>query len=352
MVTGCHVNWEEVLVCPPHTGSAGKLPLSEGQMQVVLVVKDTSQMTDINAFLEVVSAIPGTWQAMVLISSADAPWTQLPALKLPVYWTTLAWNSPAKVYILHGTETLHRFSTVPADLSPYFKPSTCTLAELGHKISTGDSEALISTYCDIRSQEVYMNHQAMHRLLSLLGKRLGIDLHPAVNWFETHKNPIGEDDILHTHDVSFKEFTRRLLSYCRYMTEQQEKPVSRDSQYQTSVWQSKLSTLESQVQLLRSELLLKENAIQRLQQELRKAENTDKLNSGSLHNSPASRTRRVLELSEEELKNKGEPAASMLMMHRPVAGAHKKSPKLAPGKAKQMRKWDSQHPSAKYSPGS
>lgn len=312
MSAGLDPYWTSVLVSKPESLTPFPLPLTEERITVVVALKENAIDTDLTDLLSLLDKLDSTdCKQFLLISSSLPPWEQLlPRFSrpsLPLYWTTDTWVSSAHVYVLKGKEMLHRLSTVPADIKPYLRRPVCTLGQLAKKIANGDTEELMAAYCEVNAREEAVGEAAIGEVLALLGKRLGVNLSSAGEWFSTHKNPGGAEDIIHPREITFKQFIGRLHSYCELNNPKHSPTASleHDPLYQVSLWQSRINALESQVQSLRSELASKTNTIVRLQQELKRT------HSQISNSSPEHRETSPMESSGTE------PPASMFLMHRP-----------------------------------
>jgi len=315
MSTGPDPHWASLLVCTTESVSALPLPISE-EITAVFVLKINSACLNVAEIATSLSAFEvRDCKLVLLVSSADPPWDRLSALVgkpgLELYWTTAVWASSVRVYVMKGKETMYRLNSVPKDIKPYLRRPVCTLGQLAKKIAAGDTEDLIAAYCEVNAKEEMMGEPAIGEVLALLGRRLGVDLRPAEEWFSTHKNPSGAEDIIHPRDITFKQFIGRLRSYCEHCnpTHSLSASLDHDHHYQASLWQSRIKALESQVQSLRSELASKNNTIMRLQQDLQRRP-AGRGKHSSLPTSPE----RI-----EEGSTTGQSAASIFIMHRPHA---------------------------------
>lgn len=329
MSAGPDPQWASLLVCTTASSVAAPLPLAE-EVTAVFVLKSYSTAADLAELVALLPTFdPHDCKLILLASSEAAPWEQLAALLqrpgLSLYWTTATWASSVRVYVLKGRETIYRLNTLPRDIKPYLRRPVCTLGQLVRKITAGDTEDLIAAFCEVNAREEMMGESAVGEVLALLGKRLGLDLKPAAEWFSTHKNPSGAEDIIHPRDITFKQFIGRLRSYCEHSNPKHSPSSSldHDSQYQASLWQSRIKALESQVQSLRSEVTSKNNTIVRLQQELQRRPAREK--HSSLTNSPE----RIGEGSAF-----CQSGASLLMMHRPQARKSQQKHSKPPIRAK------------------
>lgn len=321
-------------------------PILKDGLSIVFVMKDASPQSDLTDFLGLIAKLdPSDFRPFILISSASPPWTSNPPLPhnphIPLHWTSTVWENSACMYILRGKETIHRLHTLPADLKPYLKRPTCTLGQLHAKIAAGETEELIKAYSEVRGREVLMGERGVEEVLLLLGRRLGVELRGAGEWFRTPRSPVKGEDIINPEDVTFKQFARRLLSFCEFnsMTPAPASSLNHDPEYQSSLWHSRINALESLVQSLRSELASKDNTIIRLQQELRRAQNGSEKGSSSLTNSPVTQETSLVSSTGNSEGCTGQPSASMFLLIRPQV---KKSPprkvsKASPGKAKQLQ---------------
>lgn len=333
-------------------------PMQRDGFSIVFAMKDASTQSDLTDFLGLIAKLDSSdFKPFILISSPSPPWSSYPSLSrnphLPLHWTSTVWESPVHIYILRGKETIHRLHTLPTDLKPYLKRPVCTLGQLATKIASGETEELIKAYSEVRGREVMMGKRGVEEVLLLLGRRLGVELRSAVEWFRTHRSPVEGEDIINPEDVTFKQFAHRLRSFCEFSSSKPTPASSldHDPEYQTSLWHSRINALESLVQSLRSELASKDNTIIRLQQELRRAQNGSEKGSSSLTNSPVTREVSRMSSTVDSEGCTGQPSASMFLLLRPQA---KKSPprkgaKASPGKAKQLQQ--SLHQSARVSLG-
>lgn len=322
------------------------LQITGSGVAALLVLKDTAPASDYAGFHTLLTGLDSMdCKPVVLISSPSPCWPHYASFphppSLPLYWTSTVWESPTRLYILRGKETLHRLNTLPTDLKSYLKRPICTLGQLASKIAAGETEEVMAAYCEVRRREVAMGGQAVGEVLALLGRRLGVDLRTASEWFQTHRSPIGGEDIIAPQDVTFKQFAHRLRGFCEFSSPKHSptSSLSHDSQYQASLWQSRINALESLVQSLRSELVSKDNTIVRLQQDLKRAKSGSEQGSNS-ESPPITRQESIVSRVERG-DCTGLPAASLLMLVRPQASVSKKSPskaaKTGPIKAKQLR---------------
>ena len=349
MSVGLEPQWTAVMVRMEGRKQQRLLEITGSGLAVLLVLKDKATAADFTGILTLISGLDSTDCTPILLVSSPSPcWSHFVSFprppSLPLYWTSTVWESPARVYILRGKEVLHRLSVLPPDLKPYLKRTVCTLGQLASKIAVGDTEEVMAAYCEVSGREVEMGERAVAEVLVLLGRKLGVDLRTAGEWFHSYRNPAGGEDILHPHSVTFKQFAHRLRSFCEFSSPKLSPTscLSHDSQYQASLWQSRLKALESLVQSLRSELDSKENTIVRLQDDLKRGKNGSEQGSNSYTCSPITRQESFASRVESG-EYAGQPEASMFMMMRPHAGMPKKSPsgklaKTGAAKAKQVRK--------------
>ncbi len=345
MSTGLDPQWNTLRISLEGVTKQELFPILRDGLSIVFAMKDASTQSDLTDFLGLVAKLdPSDFKPFILISSPSPPWYCYPSLSrnphLPLHWTSTVWEGPVRIYILRGKETIHRLHTLPTDLKPYLKRPVCTLGQLATKIASGETEELIKAYSEVRGREVMMGERGVEEVLLLLGRRLGVELRGAVEWFRTLKSPAGED-IINPEDVTFKQFVHRLRSFCEFSSPKPTPASSldHDPEYQTSLWHSRINALESLVQSLRSELASKDNTIIRLQQELRRAQNGSEKGSSSLTNSPVTREVSLMSSTVDSEGCTGQPSASMFLLLRPQA---KKSPlrkgaKASPGKAKQLQ---------------
>ena len=346
MSTGPDPQWNTLTVSLEGEAKQELFPILRDGLSIVFVMKHASSQSDLTHFLGLIAKLdPSDFKPFILISSPTPPWSTYPSLPhnphLPLHWTSAVWENPANIYILRGKEAIHRLHTLPADLKPYLKRPVCTLGQLHAKIVAGETEELIKAYSEVRGREVLMGARGVEEVLLLLGRRLGVELRGAVEWFRTPRSLGKGEDIINPEDVTFKQFARRLRSFCEFST---AKPTSasslnHDPEYQTSLWHSRINALESLVQSLRSELASKDNTIIRLQQELRRAQNGSEKGSSSLTNSPGTQEVSLMSSTVDSEGCTGQPSASMFLLIRPQA---KKSPprkgaKASPGKATQLQ---------------